>query len=227
MLILGGNPIGNCLGRRWLAFLGRPSGRTVCSDPRSFTVSRTHVSSPYGRPRSMLTRTRVRLNHDALERLEVGLLAEHMHPADGSVQDVIDKAPGATLAVVGMSTSATRTEDFRQYQSRPGFRPPARGEKARMRVLPRCLQPWPKLGSPSALHHLFAGLPASPLLWHSIIAYTMCCLPEQATHARRISFKAPDDAVKGQSRSAFQEVGASCDCQCPLRRAGNEFINCC
>jgi hypothetical protein len=58
MLILGGNPIGNCLGRRWLAFLGRPSGRTVCSDPRSFTVSRTHVSSPYGRPRSMLTRTR-------------------------------------------------------------------------------------------------------------------------------------------------------------------------
>jgi Putative collagen-binding domain of a collagenase len=35
----------------------------------------------------------VRLNHDALERLKVGLLAEHMHPADGSVQDVIDKAP--------------------------------------------------------------------------------------------------------------------------------------
>jgi hypothetical protein len=149
MLILGGNPIGNCLGRRWLAFLGRPSGRTVCSDPRSFTVSRTHVSSPYGRPRSMLTRTRVRLNHDALERLEVGLLAEHMHPADGSVQDVIDKAPGATLAVVGMSTSATRTEDFRQYQSRPGFRPPARGEKARMRVVPRCLSFNP---GPSSAH---------------------------------------------------------------------------
>jgi hypothetical protein len=35
----------------------------------------------------------VRLNHDALERLEFGFLAEHMHPADGSVQDVIDKAP--------------------------------------------------------------------------------------------------------------------------------------
>jgi hypothetical protein len=33
------------------------------------------------------------LNHDALERLKVGLFAEHMHPAHGSVQDVIDKAP--------------------------------------------------------------------------------------------------------------------------------------
>jgi hypothetical protein len=36
----------------------------------------------------------VRLNHDALERLKLGLLAEHMHPADGSVKDVIDKARG-------------------------------------------------------------------------------------------------------------------------------------
>ena len=35
----------------------------------------------------------VRLNHDALERLEVGVLAEHMHPADRSVQDVINKPP--------------------------------------------------------------------------------------------------------------------------------------
>jgi hypothetical protein len=35
----------------------------------------------------------VRLNHDSLERLKIQLLAEHMHPAHGSVQDVIDKAP--------------------------------------------------------------------------------------------------------------------------------------
>jgi hypothetical protein len=35
----------------------------------------------------------VRLNHDTLERLDGGLLPEHMHPADGSVQDDIDKAP--------------------------------------------------------------------------------------------------------------------------------------
>ena len=42
----------------WLAFRGRPSGRTVCSRPRSLTVRRTHFSSPYGRPLSMLTRTR-------------------------------------------------------------------------------------------------------------------------------------------------------------------------
>ena len=49
-----------CLSPRWSigAFHGRPSGRTVCSRPRSFTVSRTHFSSPYGRPLSMLTRTR-------------------------------------------------------------------------------------------------------------------------------------------------------------------------
>jgi hypothetical protein len=33
----------------------------------------------------------VRLNHDTLERLKVGLLADYMHPADGSVHDVIDK----------------------------------------------------------------------------------------------------------------------------------------
>jgi hypothetical protein len=29
----------------------------------------------------------------SVPRVEVGLLAEHEHPADGSVQDVIDKAP--------------------------------------------------------------------------------------------------------------------------------------
>jgi hypothetical protein len=29
-------------------------------------------------------------------------------------------------------------------------------------------------------------------------------LPEQATHARRMSFNAPDDAVKGQSRSVLR-----------------------
>jgi hypothetical protein len=33
------------------------------------------------------------LNHHMLERLTVGLLAEHMHLADGSVQDVIETAP--------------------------------------------------------------------------------------------------------------------------------------
>ena len=35
--------------------------------------------------------TLVRLNHDALELLEVGNLAEHPHPADRSVQYVINK----------------------------------------------------------------------------------------------------------------------------------------
>src|SRR5271166_4982976 len=33
----------------------------------------------------------VRLNHDSLERLEIGFLAEHVQPADLSVQDVINK----------------------------------------------------------------------------------------------------------------------------------------
>jgi hypothetical protein len=42
----------------WLAFRGRRAGRTVCSRPRSLAVSRTHFSLPYGRPLSMLTRTR-------------------------------------------------------------------------------------------------------------------------------------------------------------------------
>jgi hypothetical protein len=41
-----------------LAFRWRPSGRTVRSNRRSFTVSRTHFSSLYGRPLSMFTRTR-------------------------------------------------------------------------------------------------------------------------------------------------------------------------
>ena len=36
----------------------------------------------------------MRLNHDALERLEVGLLSEHMHPPDRSVKDVINKSTG-------------------------------------------------------------------------------------------------------------------------------------
>ncbi len=44
--------------RYWPALRGRPSGRTVCSNPGSFTVSRTHFSSRYGRPLAMLTRTR-------------------------------------------------------------------------------------------------------------------------------------------------------------------------
>ena len=92
----------------WLAFRGRPSGRTVCSNPRSLTVCRTHSSPPWGRPLSMLTRTwsssfavkgaltravqfarqdtnglpLVRLDLDALERFTIGLLAEHLHPAD-------------------------------------------------------------------------------------------------------------------------------------------------
>ena len=35
---------------------------------------------------------RVRLNHDALKLLEVGNLAEHPHPADRSVQDVINES---------------------------------------------------------------------------------------------------------------------------------------
>jgi hypothetical protein len=102
----------------WLAFRGRRAGRTVCSRPRSLAVSRTHFSLPYGRPLSMLTRTRsnsfvvkggsepssspavpptklpqVSLNHHTLERLKFGPLSEHMYPADRSVQDVIDKAP--------------------------------------------------------------------------------------------------------------------------------------
>ena len=34
-----------------------------------------------------------------------------MHPADKSVQDVIDKAPRCYLTVLGMTISATRTED--------------------------------------------------------------------------------------------------------------------
>jgi len=36
----------------------------------------------------------VRLDHDALERLKVGLFAEDMHPADRSVKDVVKKPPG-------------------------------------------------------------------------------------------------------------------------------------
>jgi hypothetical protein len=35
--------------------------------------------------------TLVRLDHDALERLKVGRLVEHVHPADGSVQVVVHK----------------------------------------------------------------------------------------------------------------------------------------
>jgi hypothetical protein len=54
----------------------------------------------------------VRLNHEALERLKGGLRAEHMHPADGSVQDVIDNPLDATLAVLGTATSVHRTKDF-------------------------------------------------------------------------------------------------------------------
>jgi hypothetical protein len=53
----------------------------------------------------------VRLNHDALERLKVGLLAEYMHPADGSVQDVKDNPLDAILAVLGTATSVHRTKD--------------------------------------------------------------------------------------------------------------------
>src|SRR5271167_3355244 len=44
--------------------------------------------------------TPVRLDHDAFERLKVGRLAEHVHPADGSVQDVVHKPPRATLAAL-------------------------------------------------------------------------------------------------------------------------------
>jgi hypothetical protein len=65
----------------------------------------------------------VRLNHDSLERLKVGLFAEHLHPADVLVQDMIDNPLDAILAVLGMTTSADRTEDFGQYKLRPGFRP--------------------------------------------------------------------------------------------------------
>ena len=43
----------------WLSFRGRPSGRTVCSRPGCLTVCRTQSSPPYGRPLSMLTRTRL------------------------------------------------------------------------------------------------------------------------------------------------------------------------
>ncbi len=46
------------LGRRLARFPWAAFGRTVCSNPRSFTVSRTHFSSLYGRLLSMLTGTR-------------------------------------------------------------------------------------------------------------------------------------------------------------------------
>jgi hypothetical protein len=41
----------------------------------------------------------VRLDHDALERLKIGLLAEHLHPADRSVQDVINDTPRVLLSL--------------------------------------------------------------------------------------------------------------------------------
>jgi hypothetical protein len=53
----------------------------------------------------------VRLNHDALERLEVGFVAEPMHPADRSVQDVKDNPLDAILAVLGTAASVHRTKD--------------------------------------------------------------------------------------------------------------------
>ena len=68
----------------------------------------------------------VRLNHDALERLEVGLLAEHMHPADGSVQDVIDKAPRCYSRCSWHRHICYQNEGLPSPQSRTGFRPQSR-----------------------------------------------------------------------------------------------------
>ncbi len=125
----------------WLAFRGRPSGRTVCSRPRSLTVSRTHFSSPYGHPLSMLTRTR------SNSFVVKGALTRAVHFAGRSTDQVAAgepqpshartpqnrtpcgtfascrpigsgrdrQSPGATLAVLGMTTSAHSTEGFRQY----------------------------------------------------------------------------------------------------------------
>jgi hypothetical protein len=57
----------------------------------------------------------VRFNHDSLECLEVGVLREHLHPAYRSVKDVINKPRGATLAVLGITPTDSRSAARRQY----------------------------------------------------------------------------------------------------------------
>ena len=66
----------------------------------------------------------MRVNHDTLERLKVGLLADCMHPADGSVHDVIDKPQVLLSLFLARQYVRTRAQDVSQYQSRPGFCPP-------------------------------------------------------------------------------------------------------
>ena len=57
----------------------------------------------------------VRFNHDPLERLKVGVLTEHVHPPERSVQHMINETPSATLAVLGTIPGNTKTADRRQY----------------------------------------------------------------------------------------------------------------
>ena len=57
----------------------------------------------------------VRLNHDALERLEIGVLAEHMHPPDRSVQDVVNESSRCYPRCSWHDTIHTKTVDRRQY----------------------------------------------------------------------------------------------------------------
>jgi len=143
----------------WLALRCRPSGRTVCSRPRSLTVVLTQSSvriPPSGARRASARRAcapaaekksgqstvilrpdnevpmvghntvrqdtnglpLVRLYHHALERLEVGVLAEHVHPPDRSVQDVINEPSRCYPRCSRHETIPTKTADRCQYWSR-------------------------------------------------------------------------------------------------------------
>jgi hypothetical protein len=60
----------------------------------------------------------VRLDHDPLKRLIVGILAEHVHFPDRSIQDMENHSPGVTRAVRGMSQYDASPAERRQYSSR-------------------------------------------------------------------------------------------------------------
>jgi hypothetical protein len=77
---------------RAVQFAGRSTGQ---GDNKALNASVPRVLDhrlPHRHSQNTNGLPQVRLNHDAFERFKVGLLAEYMHPADGSVQDVIDKA---------------------------------------------------------------------------------------------------------------------------------------
>jgi hypothetical protein len=57
----------------------------------------------------------VRLKHDSLERLEIGVLAEHTHPPDRSVQDVIHESPRCYPRSTWHASVQTKLACRRQY----------------------------------------------------------------------------------------------------------------